>query len=375
MLGGLTAVSFLQRHWQKRPLLVRAALPEFAGMLQPRELMQLACREDAQARVVVRTGRRWEVHHGPFTAAFFKRLAPARWTLLVQDVNHFLPRARELLERFRFLPYARLDDVMVSYAPPGGGVGPHFDSYDVFLLQAHGRRRWRIGAQRDLTLVPGAPLKLLARFRPQEEHVLEPGDMLYLPPGHAHDGVAVDDCMTCSIGFRAPAWQELAGQFLTYLQDHVALEGLYADPETRPSTRPARLPADMVRAAAAQLARVRWSGRDVSRFLGCYLTEPKPHVYFTRPGAPLSRAAFRGRVRRHGVELDPRTQMLYAGSLVFINGEALEGGAWAGRLRTLADQRALTAEQVDDDGLPDLLHAWYRAGHLHVRQPQARPER
>ena len=208
MLGGLTAGSFLQGHWQKRPLLVRAALPEFAGMLQPRELMQLACREDAQARVVVRTGRRWEVHHGPFTAAFFKRLAPARWTLLVQDVNHFLPRARELLERFRFLPYARLDDVMVSYAPRGGGVGPHFDSYDVFLLQAHGRRRWRIGAQRDLTLVPGAPLKLLARFRPQEEHVLEPGDMLYLPPGVPHHGEAVDACMTFSIGMRAPSQAE-----------------------------------------------------------------------------------------------------------------------------------------------------------------------
>jgi 50S ribosomal protein L16 3-hydroxylase len=147
MLAGLGPRRFLQRHWQKRPLLVRQALPEFAEMLQPRDLMRLACRDDAQSRVVARRGRRWEVYHGPFTPAFFKRVRGQTWTLLVQDANHFEPRAAQLLQRFDFVPHARLDDLMISYAPRGGGVGPHLDSYDVFLLQGSGRR-----ARRDQSL-------------------------------------------------------------------------------------------------------------------------------------------------------------------------------------------------------------------------------
>jgi 50S ribosomal protein L16 3-hydroxylase len=370
MLAGLGPRRFLQRHWQKRPLLVRQALPEFAEMLQPRDLMRLACRDDAQSRVVVRRGRRWEVHHGPFTPAFFKRVRGQPWTLLVQDANHFEPRAAQLLQRFDFVPHARLDDLMISYAPRGGGVGPHLDSYDVFLLQGSGRRRWRIGAQSDRTLVEDAPLKLLARFRPDQEYVLEPGDMLYLPPGYAHDGVALDDCMTYSIGFRAPAWQELAVQFLVHLQDHVKLDGMYADPGLAPTRSPGRLPREMVRDTAARLTRVRWDAAQVERFLGCTLTEPKAHVYFTRPQAPLSRAVFQSRARRAGVELDLKTRMLYARQLVFVNGECLPAGGCARELRRLADQRALRLTQADGLELTDLLYQWYRAGHLHLANPE-----
>jgi 50S ribosomal protein L16 3-hydroxylase len=367
MLGGLAKRVFLGRHWQKRPLLVRQALPEFAGMLQPRDLMQLACRDDAQSRVVVRRGQRWEVHHGPFSPGFFRRLRVATWTLLVQDVNHFLPRAAELLQRFDFVPYARLDDVMVSYAPPGGGVGPHFDSYDVFLLQGRGRRRWRIGAQTDHALVSDAPLKLLARFQPDEEQVLEPGDMLYLPPGYAHDGIALDQCMTYSIGFRAPAWQELAVHFLAHLQDHVQLDGLYADPAPAPARAPGQLPRDLVHAAAAQLARVRWNRADVVRFLGCYLTEPKAHVFFTHPQAPLPRAVFLSRARRTGVRLDLKSRMLHARGLAFVNGECVQASGCIRRLRQLADRRALRLNQSDDPELIDLLYEWYRAGYLQLQ--------
>jgi 50S ribosomal protein L16 3-hydroxylase len=374
MLGGLTPRRFLSRHWQKRPLLVRQALPQFASMLEPAELMRLACREDAQSRVVIRQGRRWDVHHGPFSAAFFKRLRSGTWSLLVQDVNHFVPRAKELLQRFDFVPCARLDDLMISYAPPGGGVGPHFDSYDVFLVQGSGRRRWRIGAQRDLSLVPGAPLKLLARFRPEQEYVLEPGDMLYLPPGYAHDGVAVEACTTYSVGFRAPAWHDLGVQFLAYLQDHIGLDGLYRDPALVPTRRPAQVPRQMVREAAAQLARLRWDQRMVLRFLGCYLTEPKAHVYFTRPQAPLSRAVFLGRARRGGVVLDLKTQMLYAPRAVFVNGEYLDPGGCAPRLRELADGRALRLAADDGPELADMLYGWYRAGHLHLVPAPTSPE-
>ena len=191
-LGKFAPRRFLRQHWQKKPLLVRAALSDFNGVLTPVQLLKLACREDARSRIVIRRARRYDAYEGPFQRSFLRRLPARGWSVLVHEVDHFLPAARALLERFSFVPYARLDDLMVSYAVPGGGVGPHCDSYDVFLLQGRGRRRWRISHQHDTALVAKAPLKLLRHFRPQQEWVLEPGDMLYLPPGWAHEGVALD---------------------------------------------------------------------------------------------------------------------------------------------------------------------------------------
>ena len=365
LLGGLAPSRFLARYWQRRPLLIRGAIEGFEGLLTPRDLMQLACRDDTQARVVVRHARKWEVHHGPFKPRFFRDLGPRGWTLLVQDVNHLLPEGRALLERFRFVPYARLDDLMVSYAPPGGGVGPHCDSYDVFLLQGRGHRRWRISAQRDLSMVAGAPFKLLARFQAQQEWQLGPGDMLYLPPSYAHDGVAMDECMTYSIGFRAPTWQELGGQFLAHLQDEIQLPGLYRDPGLRPTARPARIGQDMLSQAQLHLGRIRWSPGDVLQFLGRYLTEPKPHVFFVRPQPALTPARFARRAEHSGVVLDLKTQMLYAAASVFINGEQVSArGLLLRRLKRLADQRALRLTADEPDGLARLLHGWYLAGYV-----------
>ena len=365
LLGGMTPAGFLARHWQRRPLLARAAIKAFDGLISPRDLMRLAGRDDVPSRVVVREGATWQVHHGPFRPAFFRRLGTGPWTLLVQDVNHFVHQARGLLERFRFVPDARFDDLMVSYAPPGGGVGPHFDSYDVFLLQGLGRRRWRIGDQRDLTLVEGAPLKLLARFRAQQEWVLEPGDMLYLPPRWGHDGVAVDECMTYSIGFRAPAWQELGSEFLAWLQDHLRLEGMYADPGLAPVRHPARLDERMLRQTQARLARIRWNGADVRRFLGCHLTEPKAHVFFSGPQALASRAVFLRRARREGLALALGSRMLYARNEVFINGEceAVQGGTLR-RLQALADTGRIRLDPGEPAAMIGLLHRWQQAGWL-----------
>lgn len=371
LLGGLTPRRFLERHWQKRPLLVREAVAGFTGLIAPAELMALACRDEVEARVVIQRAGRWKVEHGPFQPRFFRRLPARGWTLLVQDVNHFLSAGRDLLQRFDFISYSRLDDLMVSYAPPGGGVGPHFDSYDVFLLQGPGRRRWSVSRQRDLALVPDAPLKLLADFRAEQEWILNPGDMLYLPPAWAHDGVAEDRCMTYSIGFRAPAWQELAVQFLAHLQDRLALSGRYADPELRPATHPARLSTPLLRDAARRLAGIRWSQAEIQRFLGCYLTEPKPHVFFTPPRRALSLHAFTRRALRSGLALSLRTQMLYAGNVIFINGESVgvdPGGSGArrarARLRELADARRLQPSPADPAELLAQLYAWYRAGYL-----------
>ena len=362
------AATFLRRFWQKDALLVRSALPGFRDAVSPRELATLAMRDDVESRLVIKDGARWSLAHGPFRRGDLKALPEHRWTLLVQGVNLHVAAADALLRRFAFLPFARLDDVMVSLAAPGGGVGPHVDSYDVFLLQGMGRRRWRYGRQSDRTLKPNLPLKILRRFKPEHDDLLGPGDMLYLPPSFAHDGVAIDACMTYSIGFRAPAANELATAFLDWLRDRLALDGRYADPDLRMSDEPARIDATMQRRCARMLAAVRWDRDSVDGFLGAFLSEPKPTVYFTPPVPMLSPASFRARVRRHGVRLDLRSQLLYDDRQLYMNGDA---GAWPARgapvLRRLANERALPrdATAAAAPETIDLLYDWYRDGYLH----------
>jgi len=365
-LAGLAPAEFMHRHWQKKPLLVRNALPECPGIVQREGLFELATREDMESRLVERRGPRWRVRHGPFRLRDLKRLPRSGWTLLVQGVDSALPAARGLLHRFSFLPYARLDDVMASYAPAGGGVGAHFDNYDVFLVQGEGRRRWRISRQRDLELVADAPLRILRRFRPAREWVLDPGDLLYLPPRCAHDGVAIDGgCITVSIGFRAPSAQELGSKFLDYLQDHLRLSEIYEDPELEPQRRPARLGEDAVRKVRKMLRQIRWTGGDVARFLGCHLTEPKAQVVIPRPVRPLADAAFANCAARQGVALAPQTRMLFRGRTVYVNGDACEASASAARLLArLADRRALPPGTRFDRESARQLYQWYRAGYI-----------
>jgi 50S ribosomal protein L16 3-hydroxylase len=269
---------------------------------------------------------------------------------------------------------------MVSLAPPGGGVGPHFDSYDVFLLQGSGRRLWRVSAQHDLDLVPGAPLRILERFVPEEEWVLEPGDMLYLPPAYAHDGIAVDECTTYSIGFRAPTAQEVGEAFLDHLRDTLDLPGRYADPDLALQKDPAAIGAGMTGQIAAMLDGIRWTRRDVARFLGGYLTEPKPHVFFVPPRTALSRVRFLARVARHGLRLALKSRMLFDRERVYLNGETFAPGADAvAVLRRLANTGAIaggTSLGADSLGaeVADLLYEWYRAGYVDL-QPAGSDEK
>ncbi len=369
LLGGHSPAAFLHRFWQKDALLVRNAVPGFAGVMSARELASLALRDDVESRLVVRHGARWSLAHGPFRRTDLRSLPARNWTLLVQGVNLHHAGADALLRRFAFVPFARLDDLMVSLAAPGGGVGPHFDSYDVFLLQGSGRRRWRYGRQRDLALRPGLPLKILRRFTPRRDAVLGPGDMLYLPPSFAHDGVAVDTCTTCSIGFRAPAANELAVAFLDWLRDRLDLAGRYADPDLRPTREPARIGAAMQRRCAELLCGVSWSGADVDRFLGSWLSEPKPSVVFAPPARVPSFAAFRARAARRGVRLDLRTQLLYDARGLYVNGESL---SWpvtgAAALRRLANARSLPGRTVGTaaPAALSLMYDWYRDGCLHL---------
>ena len=229
LLGGLSPQAFMKRHWQKKPLLIRQAIPGFQPLLDRAALFELASRDGVESRLIARERKRgkaaWRFRHGPFARRALPPLKQPDWSLLVQGVDLHVDAVHALMNQFRFVPDGRLDDLMISYASDGGGVGPHFDSYDVFLLQAQGRRRWQIGRQRDLTLRDDVPLKILANFVAEQEFVLGPGDMLYLPPRYAHDGVAVGaDCMTYSIGFRSPQKGELARELLQRLAADAADE-------------------------------------------------------------------------------------------------------------------------------------------------------
>jgi 50S ribosomal protein L16 3-hydroxylase len=365
LLGGLSPQAFLHRHWQKRPLLVRAALSGCDNIVTNRALWALAARDDVESRLVERRHGRFHVTQGPLPRSRMPRAAARGWTLLVNGVNHHDARAEALLRRFAFIPQARLDDVMVSYAARGGGVGPHVDSYDVFLIQGQGRRRWRLAKarpeRRPFPLVAGAPLKLIAGFRAEEEVVLETGDLLYLPPGWGHDGVALDPCLTYSIGFRAPRGAELAAAFLDHLHERGLPDAAYRDPGLVPAARPARIGPDLVKFTASQLARIRWTRGDVEEFLGRHLSAPKPSVVF------LPNRHFAGRMQNGTAHLDPRTQLLYRGSRFFINGEVMHARpAQRKVLAGLADTRRAPGAALARAGLKQLILAWHRAGFLNL---------
>ncbi|MCP1645588.1 MULTISPECIES: ribosomal protein uL16 3-hydroxylase [Pseudomonas] len=232
LLGGISADEFLRDYWQKKPLLVRQAIPGFESPLEADELAGLSLEDSVESRIVLEHGNTpWEMRRGPFSEDTYKELPERDWTLLVQAVDQFVPEVAGLLEHFKFLPSWRIDDVMISYAAPGGGVGPHFDNYDVFLLQGHGRRRWKVGqlCDADSPMLQHADLRILADFQQSDEWVLEPGDMLYLPPRLAHYGIAEDECMTYSVGFRAPSAAEVLTHFTDFLAQFLSDEERYSD--------------------------------------------------------------------------------------------------------------------------------------------------
>lgn len=289
LLSGLTPREFLKQHWQKKPLLVRDAFPGLRSPISPEELAGLACEDGVEARLVMQTTKApgWKVRHGPFTHKDFTRLPRSRWTLLVQDVDKYLPAVESLLDPFRFIPDWRIDDLMISYAADGGSVGPHVDAYDVFLLQAEGMRRWDIDpAPHADADTPGLEQKQMKGFRAEESWLLRPGDMLYLPPGIAHHGVALGECLTFSIGFRAPSQAEMLADFTSLLMQDARRDLHYADPDLVPAVHPGELPPE-ARARARQMLRaeLRPSDEALDIWFGRFMTEPKPWL---RP-APLTR--------------------------------------------------------------------------------------
>jgi len=390
LLGGHSPAQFMRRYWQRRPLLIPQAIPGFRPPLTIAAIKQLARRDDVESRLIWREGEAWHMEHGPF--ARLPKASEPGWTLLVQGVDIHSDAASTLMQQFRFIPDARLDDIMISVASDGGGVGPHFDSYDVFLLQAAGRRRWRYGRQQDLSLQPGLPLKILERFTPEYDAVLEPGDMLYLPPQAAHDGVAEGaDCMTISIGFRAPSQAMLARGLLEAAADQAMaraglagggpygepalpgprLDALYRDPGQPAVATPAALPDGLVQATLDTLARMRFDDALAARFLGCWLTEPNNLSVFDPP-ADLDIDLATDWPQAGSLALDRRSRMLYRGRQLFINGETAPVPAVAA-LRALADARQLDCADPRcrrlDAAARACLADWLDAGWLHYRAP------
>jgi 50S ribosomal protein L16 3-hydroxylase len=370
LLGGLTPEQFMKRHWQKKPLLIRQAVPNMKPLIDRAGLVGMVESEEVESRLIVRKGAQWSLKTGPMARKSLPSFKTPDWTVLVQGVDLHNDAVHALLQQFRFVPDARLDDLMISYATDGGGVGPHFDSYDVFLLQAHGQRKWRIGRQKKFELQEGVPLKILKRFEPEEEFVLNSGDMLYLPPGYAHDGVALGECMTYSVGFRAPKSAELASELLMGLSEEVAeasegsADALYQDPQQMAAIQDASVPQALQQFAAQAVVKALKDPQLLNCLLGESLTEPKPSVWFDAPDLD-DLPSF---VWPTQVHLDRRTKMLFDAKHIFINGESYRAaGQDAKLLRKLANEKSLSAKQAAQlsHNAAELMQAWWEEGWWH----------
>ena len=362
LLGNISPQTFMRRHWQKKPLLIRQALPGVVPPLSRAQMLAMAEQDDVDSRLIVNKQNKWSLQHGPLTRRQMPPLKQNAWTLLLQGVDLQVLAAHQLLSKFRFVPDARLDDLMMSYATDGGGVGPHFDSYDVFLLQVHGKRKWRIGRMKDAALKPNMQLKILANFEPEEEMTLDAGDMLYLPPLWAHDGVAEGECITCSIGFRAPSDQELARELLQRVLETELDDGdskRYTDRHQLATDAPAKVPEAMQKFAAQAVSNSLGNDAFLASLLGEYLTEPKAQVWFDEDESIAALSA---------VQLDARSRMMYDEQHVFINGESFRAaGRDAALMRRLADARSLEAAEVRrlSASAAALVLGWTQAGWLH----------
>jgi 50S ribosomal protein L16 3-hydroxylase len=358
-LANLIPQQFLDQYWQKRLLPIRQAFENFTPPLDADELAGLACEDDVESRLVIQeTGapRGWTLRHGPFTEKDFAALPATHWTLLVQDVDKHVPECAELLDHFRFLPDWRIDDIMISFAAPHGSVGPHMDAYDVFLLQGLGERRWQLGATSKSTeTIPDIDLKLLANFNPEEDYTLSPGDMLYLPPGVAHHGVARNECMTLSIGFRAPSHAEMLADFAGWLAENADPEARYDDSDLNLDEARDGQIAGRARERIRVIMRdhLRVDDAEMDRWFGCFITEPKPWLVTAPAECATTPDELWDRLRAGSVlHRSPYSRINFIergdGAVLFCDGEAFDlNRATAPIAPVLARQRKLARSDLD----------------------------
>ena len=279
-LGEMPYNQFLAEYWQKKPLLIRNALPMASSPVSAEVLAGLACEEEIESRIVIQhqPEKGWELKHGPFKESDFSTLPNSNWTLLVQAVDHWDSEAAKFLEQFAFIPRWRIDDLMVSYACDGGGVGPHYDNYDVFLVQTSGKRKWEIGGiyNEDAPLLENLPVSILSDFNATESWVLEPGDILYVPPGFAHNGIAEgNDCITCSVGFRAPSHSEILREYTDFIGENLSESMRYEDPDLLTQKNTGEISAQTIEKIQHILQKYTGDKKSISNWFGHYITSPK----------------------------------------------------------------------------------------------------
>lgn len=368
-LGDLTPEQFLAEYWQKKPLLIRQAIPGFVSPLSSDELAGLACEPEVESRLILEKDGDypWQLQHGPFGEDEFEDLPESHWTLLVQEVNRHVPAVADLMDRFRFVPDWRLDDVMISYAAPQGTVGAHIDSYDVFLLQGMGRRRWEIGEKLDdPEHLPDLDVRILKDFRKTSEWVLEPGDMLYLPPGIPHHGVALDPSLTLSIGFLAPSRLELQKSWIEFYLATTGGDSRYADPDLERPEHPGEIRADALDRVTEMLQAVPPDRERMGIWFGRFITmgKPGPQVEPAEPAWEL--AEWQETLREvGGIRRNEIVRWAWLGDNLFVNGEAFP--APPGAARAITAERVLTAEAAGRLD-PQLLLELTNQGYLYFEE-------
>lgn len=377
--GDLTPAQFLREYWQQKPLFIKGGAPELAGLLDGNDLAGLALEEHVESRIVSQDRKgNWQLRRGPFTEQDFQSLPERNWTLLVQAVDHYLPELADLLERFSFLPHWRMDDVMVSYAVDGGGVGPHYDSYDVFLIQGQGTRLWRVGPPAsDENLLPHPDLRILRDMDVTAEFLCEPGDILYLPPRAAHWGIARGECMTWSVGFRTPSDRELLDGFCNYLVACIPESQRYGDAGARPARHPGTLSPQMVNTMRRRIAGLMAGPGALEDFLGRWLSEPKYSGQEPRePERRWTRTRLQKELAKGGcVRREEASRFLLLPDLpaLYVDGERipLENSVVLSGIATLiADHRIIDAGQLatslDDPLVAALVLRLFNSGHLYL---------
>ncbi|MGM0522329.1 MAG: JmjC domain-containing protein [Pseudomonadota bacterium] len=374
LLGDLTPAEFMAEYWQQKPLLIRGAFPDFLTPLDPDELAGLACEEGIEARLVEENGPDgpWQVSHGPFDDATFERLPEENWSLLVQAVDHYVPSVASLMEAFDFLPRWRLDDIMISYAPPGGSVGPHVDQYDVFLLQASGERRWQLGHKvpDDAPIIPGIDLRILQEFEiePGSDWVLEAGDMLYLPPGWAHHGVSQsDDCMTVSLGFRAPSADEAITSYADYLGEQLPPSRRYSDAGMAPAEDASQLDDAALERMRKLILDTLDNPAQMSQWFGRVMTQPKYVDQLIPNDPPLTDAELVAALQEAPLHHAPGSRFAWRTdndvTTLFVDGDGYT--CTQALAQRLADPSPLHSDVLDLPDANDLLTKLVNTGSLY----------
>jgi 50S ribosomal protein L16 3-hydroxylase len=371
ILGKISNDVFLKKYWQKKPLLIRDAIKNFKSPITEKDLFRIAQNENAISRLIEFKRGIWQVKYGPFKKLDLPKKINTPWTILVQNMNHHLPFAESFLNLFKFIPYARLDDLMVSFATKKGSVGPHFDSYDVFLFQAKGEREWKISEQKKFSLDKKSAIKIITNFKVKNTWVLKPGDLLYLPPNVGHWGVSQsDDCLTYSIGFRAPGTFEIQSKFLDFIQDNLITNqnDLYKDPNLNLQKNPAEINSNMIKKIQRIVNQLRWNTNSINNFIGQLLTDPIEGAVFETSKSMTAEVFIKDLIKKP-LKLNPKTRMLFIKNNFFINGELIEADKKSIMyLKQLANDREIsiksTLNKKDLNALGIVLLPLYLSGFI-----------